>query len=214
MEDSFDHVVYSKNVIEFVTVGREYCNFLEQTENYSKKDFLRLALRIMPLLYLKTVVLPKPEQELDDMVEKFVSEELYNHILTSVEMKLGAHNDYLEVFTPDINRTDTAIAASISEDLTDIYQDIRDFLEVFKTGVTELMNDALVELVNNFETFWGQKAVNCLRALHNANYSGENFDDEEDESDENQPAKDQKTSNWIFSQRRQQWHLDNDIPLD
>lgn len=212
MEESFDHLVYSKNVIEFVTVGREYCHFLEQTDEYAKPDFIRLALRIMPLLYLKTVVLPKVEPELEDMVEKFVGEDLYNHIKASIETKLGAHNDYLEVFTPDINRTDTAVAANIAEDLTDIYQDIKDFLEVYKTGVTELMNDALAEMVNNFEIFWGQKSVNCLRALHNVNYSGDNLTDE-NEDDEN-PSDKRNTSNWIFSQRQQQWNLDNDIPLD
>ncbi len=212
MEESFDHLVYSKNVIEFVTVGREYCHFLEQTSEYSKPEFIRLSLRMMPLLYLKTVVLPKVEPELEDMVEKFVDEDLYNHIKVSVETKLGVHNDYLEVFTPDINRADTAVAANIAEDLADIYQDIKDFLEVYKTGVTELMNDALAEMVNNFEIFWGQKAVNCLRALHNVNYSGDNLTDDTEEDETSSDKR--NTSNWIFSQRQQQWNLDNDIPLD
>lgn len=212
MEESFDHLVYSKNVIEFVTVGREYCHFLEQTSEYSKPEFIRLSLRMMPLLYLKTVVLPKVEPELEDMVEKFVDEDLYNHIKASVETKLGVHNDYLEVFTPDINRADTAVAANIAEDLADIYQDIKDFLEVYKTGVTELMNDALAEMVNNFEIFWGQKAVNCLRALHNVHYSGDNLTDDTEEDETSSDKR--NTSNWIFSQRQQQWNLDNDIPLD
>jgi hypothetical protein len=212
MEESYDHLVYSKNVIEFVTVGREYCHFLEQTNEYSKPEFIRLSLRMMPLLYLKTVVLPKVEPELEDMVEKFVDEDLYNHIKASVETKLGVHNDYLEVFTPDINRADTAVAANIAEDLADIYQDIKDFLEVYKTGVTELMNDALAEMVNNFEIFWGQKAVNCLRALHNVNYSGDNLTDDTEEDETSSDKR--NTSNWIFSQRQQQWNLDNDIPLD
>ena len=212
MEEPFDHIVYTKNVIEFATVGREYCNILEHIEDYSKQDFIKVGLRIMPLLYLKSVVLPKPEQELDDMVEKYVNEEIYTQIKESIEVKLGGHNDYLEVFTPDIQLTDTSVAASISEDLTDIYQDVKDFLEVYKTGVTELMNDVLAELVNNFEIYWGQKAVNCLRALHNVYYGGDSLDEEEDEGTSKKEKTD--TSNWIFSQRKQQWNRDNDIPLD
>ncbi|PZX13573.1 uncharacterized protein DUF5063 [Breznakibacter xylanolyticus] len=214
MDETFDHLVYSKNVIEFVTVGREYCHFLEHAEDYSRKDFFKVALRMLPLLYLKAVVLPKPEQVLDDMVEKSVTESWYETVKTVLEQQLGAHNVYLEVFTPDIQRADTPVAAFMAEDLTDIYQDVKDFLEVFKTGVTELMNDALYELVNNFETYWGQKAVNCMRALHNVNYGDEPLEDDESDApmDEHEPER--QTDNWIFTQRRQQWNLDSDLPLD
>jgi hypothetical protein len=58
MEDSFSHVVYSKNVLEFVTVSNEFCNILENCGEYTKKDFIGIALKILPLLYLKAVVLP------------------------------------------------------------------------------------------------------------------------------------------------------------
>ncbi len=29
MEEQFDHLVYSKSVLEFVTVGKEFCNQIE-----------------------------------------------------------------------------------------------------------------------------------------------------------------------------------------
>lgn len=212
MQEPFVHVVYSRNVIEFVTVAREFCQFVEQAEQLEKKKFVEISLKMLPLLYLKAVSLPKTEPELDDATDRFVSEMDYMAVKMAIENKLGAHNDYLEVFTPDINRSESPIAANIAEDLADIYQDLKDFLGNYRSGATELMNDALAETVNNFEIFWGQKAVNCLRALHNVCYSGDDLDDEAEQPDtDNEPKR--NTDDWIFSRRQREWQSDDDSVL-
>jgi len=46
----------------------------------------------------------------------------------------------------------------------------------FRTLDEEVMELALSESQNNFSQFWGQKLVNCLRAVHNLIY-GETNDD-------------------------------------
>lgn len=69
--------------------------------------------------------------------------------------------------------SETPISASISEDLTDIYQDIKNFITIFERGITENMNDALYVCMENFKAYWGQKLVNVLRALHSLKYSTE-----------------------------------------
>jgi len=211
MQEPFVHLVYSRNVIEFVTVAREYCQFLESADNYPKKKFVEVSLKVLPLLYLKAASLPKPEPELDDATDHFVSEMDYMTIKMALETKMGAHNDYLEVFTPDIDRSEAALTACISEDMADIYQDLKDFLGNYRTGATELMNDALAELVNNFEIYWGQKAVNCLRALHNVCYGGDNLDEEEQLPEEGNAER--NTDNWIFSRRQREWQLGDDDQL-
>jgi len=209
MEDTFSHVVYSKNVLEFVTVSNEFCNFLEQTGDHQKKDFIGIALKLLPLLYLKASILPGTEEELaDEFIEKAVDEGLYQHILNSVRDKLAQHDDYLEVFTADMQHSDMPLSASISEDLADIYQDIKNFIEAYKTAVTEIMNDALFELTNNFELYWGQKLVNTLRALHNVYYSGDDLTDEEPKKEEQEGKR--NTDEWIISKVQKMWQDDND----
>ena len=74
MEDKFEHVVYSKNVIEFVTVANEFCLLLETSSKITKLEFVETAQKLLPLLYLKASMLPTNENELDDEVEKFVTE--------------------------------------------------------------------------------------------------------------------------------------------
>ncbi len=209
MEDSFSHIVYSKNVLEFVTVSNEFCNVLENSNKYTKKDFISITLKILPLLYLKAVVLPKTEEELaDEFIDKVVDEDLYQHILTSVRKKMGQHDDYLEVFTAEMQHSDVPLSANISEDITDIYQDVKNFVEAYKTAVTEIMNDALFEVTGNFELYWGQRLVNTLRALHNVYYSGDDLSDEltEKESDE----KESNSGDWIISKMQKSWQEDND----
>ena len=209
MEDSFSHVVYSKNVLEFVTVSNEFCNLLEQTSEYPKKDFIGITLKVLPLLYLKTSVLPKTEQELaDEFIDKAVDEGLYQHILNSVRNKMGQHDDYLEVFTADMQHSDIPLTATISEDLADIYQDIKNFIEAYKTAVTEIMNDALFELTNNFELYWGQRLVNTLRALHNVFYGGDDLTDEEQQKTEDENKR--NTDEWIISKVQKMWQDEND----
>jgi hypothetical protein len=203
MEEPFDHLVYSKNVIEFVTVTKEFCHFLENTNQLDKKTFIGLSLRMIPLLYLKTSVLTKPDVELNDPLEKVVGEDDYNFIKDSIEQKLGKHNDYLEVFNADIDRSDGALSESIAEDLADIYQDLKDFLSNYRSAVTEIMNDALAECIQNFEVYWGQKAVNCLRALHNTYYSGDELGDDDMTDDEIDSKR--NTDDWIFTRRQKEW---------
>lgn len=208
MEDSFSHIVYSKNVLEFVTVSNEFCNVLESSNEYSKKDFISITLKILPLLYLKAVVLPKTEEELaDEFVDKVVDEDLYQHILALVRDKMGQHDDYLEVFTAEMQHSDVPLSANISEDLADIYQDVKNFIEAYKTAVTEIMNDALFEVVGNFELVWGQRLVNTLRALHSVYYSGDELNDEltEKESDE----KESNSEDWIIAKMQKSWQEDN-----
>lgn len=204
MENDFNHLVYSKNVVEFVTVANEYCAWIEKTMQFSRRQFIDTGVKLLPLLYLKASVLSKPELMLkDDFLDKAVTEEDYQQINNAVLFKMGPHNDYLEVFTADMQRSVEPLTASVSENLTDIYQDLKDFLMSYRTAVTEIMNDALHELISNFELYWGQRLVNVLRALHQVLYSGEELDETQDveEVDEEKP----NTDNWLISKMQKQW---------
>lgn len=84
--------------------------------------------------------------------------------------------------------SDTPITASISEDLSDIYQDLKNFITVFERGVTDNMNDALYFCIENFKSYWGQKLVNVLRALHSLKYTivNDNLDEDLESADTNE----------------------------
>lgn len=182
-KEPFSEVVYSKNVIEFTTVANEYCSFVEAVDQFNRKNFITRVQKLFPLLYLKAVLLPVPEIEMsDDVPGKYVNEEDYNFILHKLEEKLGQFDAYHEVFDPSMQYSEVALEASISENIADVYQDLKDFLVSFRIGTPEVMNNALWECRNNFEQYWGQRLVNCLRAIHNLVYGDLDLEETEDES--------------------------------
>lgn len=181
MEKDLNDIVFSKNVVEFVAVAVQFCGYLENTEDEDSQRLIDWASKILPLLYLKASMLPEEVQQIDEEdVEVTVTEESYTFIYSKLLSVIGKDDDYLEVFMEDMKYSDTPITASISEDLTDIYQDVKNFITVYERGVSENMNDALYLCTENFKLFWGQKLVNVLRAIHALKYSvkqNEDFDD-------------------------------------
>lgn len=167
MSDSdLNQIVYSKNVVEFVTVANEFCATIENAARFTPNENLEKLQKLMPLLYLKAAVLPKNERIADDELEKFVSELDYNSLQQKWLELLGEHDSFYEVFDPNIQFGDETVTASISENLLDIYQDLKDFVTAYSIGNEEVMNDTLSECIYHFNDFWGQQLVNVLRAVH------------------------------------------------
>ena len=83
-------------------------------------------------------------------------------------------DDYLDVFVEDFKYSDRPIRQTISENLADVYQNLRNFIEVYRQGYDDAMLQALSEVVVTFELEWGQKLLNALRALHDVKYGAYN----------------------------------------
>ena len=173
--------IYSKNTIEFVTVAAETCLFLEHASENTKEDFVTKSLKILALLYLKTILVDVSEIESDENIERFVGEEDYLFVKEQVEQLLGADDTFLEVFHPDMPYSDTPIACFISENLADIYQELKDFAANFQIGDEEIMSSALHSCIDGFAIHWGQKLLNVMRALHSYRFSDNFGIDEEDD---------------------------------
>ena len=172
-------VIFDKNSIEFVTVAAEYCGFIERSREVGKQSFVDTALKILPLLYLKASLIPECELMGEDDLETFVTEDDYEYVRRSIAKVMGAQDDYLEVFHPDMAYSDTPVKKNISEDLADIYQDLKDFISVFQLGLNVTMNDSLYVCKEHFAEFWGQRLVNTMRALHDVKYHTSDVDDED-----------------------------------
>jgi hypothetical protein len=112
---------------------------------------------------------------------------------------MGRFDDYLEVFTADMQRSDLPLTSTVSENLADIYQDLMDFMMNYRSAVTEIMNDALTALMQDFREHWGQRLVNVLRALHMVYYGEDNLEDEEGEVGADPSIDDINTQDWIIS---------------
>ena len=160
------HYVYQEPAIEFVTVAVQLCLYLEQAAEHEKADFIEKMLCLLPLLYLKARLLPKATEEMDGYPERFVTEQEYEDLRQFIAQKLGSDDAYLEVFVEEMRYSDEPITAFISENIADIYQEIKDLACNYQTREEAVMNDALVSCLEGFEQHWGQKLLNVLRPLH------------------------------------------------
>ena len=175
-----EDIVFSRNTVEFVTVAAEYCAYVERCNEHTAKEFIGTLLKLLPLLYLKAQMLPEGERVGDDELEDFVTEDSYEVLRMNIFDILAENDAYLDVFVAEMKYSDTPVTKRISEDIADIYQDVKNFVCLFQIGINETMHDAIIECKEHFEQFWGQTLVNTLRALHDVRYST-NIDDETEE---------------------------------
>ena len=169
-----DEYIYSKNSVEFVTVGVEYCAFMERVSGMIQEEFAGTAVKLLPLLYLKATLLPDSgEEDYYDMAERFVSEENYEYLRRNIEHILGEKDAYLLVQSDDMQYSDLPLAASVAEDLADIYQAVKDCVSAYRTENEESMRAALAVCRQDFVAYWGMKLLNALGALHRICFSTE-----------------------------------------
>ena len=172
-----DNPLYQRDILEFVTVAVQYCAYLEDSEGRSREEFVDTMSKLLPLLYLKGSLLPQYETYSDNVISDYVTEENYDIIRNNIAYIMADKDDYLDVFVDDMKYSDEPILMTISENLADIYQDIKNFAYIYKQGVEDEMMSALELCNQNFRTDWGQKLVNVLRAIHEVKYTITNIDD-------------------------------------
>ncbi|MDR2806237.1 MAG: DUF5063 domain-containing protein [Dysgonamonadaceae bacterium] len=168
-----EEIVFSQYSIDFARVALEYCVFVEKVKDSNKKTFIDNMTKVLPLLYLKVSIIPEITTDYESDLEVKVDEMFYAQVESNISELLGNDDLYLETFHPDIKLSDSPVAVHLSEDLADIYQDLGNFIAVFKNGQKETMNDSLLLCIENFKKFWGQRLVNALRALHFIKYKSD-----------------------------------------
>jgi len=203
-----EKVIYSRQVMEFVASANEYCKYLEGANQVKGIDILKLMQRLMPYIYIRASLLPKVESIFDEGNEKSVTEDDYRRIHDVLLYKIG-NADAFPVIVDLGDPTDGLYTGSISESMSDIYQDLKDFLINYRAGTEEVMNDAIWEVSMNFEEFWGEKLVTALSAIHKFIYSGKNIEEGIGETDISQPERD----NSLFEHHRKDYSKDDETVL-
>ncbi|WP_052181093.1 DUF5063 domain-containing protein [Alistipes sp. ZOR0009] len=198
MSEESNAIIYSKNVVEMVTLAKEYTAFLERAGEYEAADFLSHAQKLLPLIYLKGSLLPEVEQQYEEEVERFVSETDWTFIRNNIAEILGNTDDFYEVYNEQLFDTEGGEQLSISEMLADIYQDLKDFIELYRFGNPDSINDALYELKHNFAEYWGFKSIIALKAIHRVFFFGNQSEEDDEDSDNSKGG---------FFQRFQDSHL-------
>jgi hypothetical protein len=158
--------VYAPEVLEFVRSANACCNWLEEAGQKSALNFIRSSLQMLSSVYHSLVSMEETEPVMESSNEKFVTEQDWSAVYQQVMNLLGKHNEYLRIAEDEEFDRSDLVSHKISEDLADIYQDLKDFTMQYRQGIEEIMNDAVWEVMDNFENYWGAKLLNALQALN------------------------------------------------
>ena len=110
-------------------------------------------------------------EEISGYVDPCVTEDDYEYIRRNVSRIMGEYDDYLDVFVEEFKYSDQPVLRTVSEDLADIYQTLRNLVEQFRRGHEEAMQVSLFEAKEEFKLSWGQKLLNALKALHDFRFA-------------------------------------------
>lgn len=164
---TLENPVYHQTTLELIRISTAYCQYLENCDGETEPAFCRTLMAILPMVYLKTVLLPEKLEILDAYVAPFVTEDDYNRVRQNCHSVLRANDDYLDVQVEDYKYSEQPVLCTVSENLADIYQQLRNLVETFREGHEEAMQVSLYETAEEFRLTWGGKLLAALRTLHN-----------------------------------------------
>ncbi|MDG2082055.1 MAG: DUF5063 domain-containing protein [Bacteroidales bacterium] len=166
---SNDDITLSKQVIEMATVANEFCYFVENIEKKEKEIVLEFMQRILPLLHLKGSLLPNIEPEHPEANERFVTEEQWERVFNELRQVLGEDDEYWIIDPQYMNDTEP-LKASLSENITDIYQDMKDFLLLLQKNTHAARENAVSECKILHANHWGYRVGNIFTRIHHLIY--------------------------------------------
>ena len=143
----------------------------DRREEQTTETLVGTLLKLLPLLYMKVQFLPEVDTDGAFVPSDQVTEDDYNYVRSGVYSLLKEHDEYEMLVWDEDMQTEESRWCSVSEGLADIYQALRNFVAVYQQRVEPCMLDALWQLRENFELYWGQTLLDTLRQLHSIRYS-------------------------------------------
>ncbi len=148
-----------------ITVAYEFCLFIESAENYDKETVMGYLQKVCPLIYLKGALLPVVEVTDEAAAERFITEENWDSIFSMLKTKFGKDDEF-HIIDDDIITGIKPIMASLADNLTDVYQDLKDFIMLYQKNLTAAKECAVRDCKVLFEKSWGQKLLNAHLRIH------------------------------------------------
>jgi len=164
MTEFQNHPVYSKNVLEMLTVANDYCLTLSNLNNNSTANLCDYLQKVCPLLYLKWSLIPELEVQNPDANERIFTEEEWETLFNNLRNKFKKDDEFwiIDLFA---NHNDP-IKVSLAEGLADIYQELKDFLLLYQKSSIDAKENAVSELKASFESGLGFILLDAHRQIH------------------------------------------------
>lgn len=142
--------------IRFVDEAAGFCALVSERKPTVEALRRSLVTLVAAALELRPVEPTDADHPLTEEIGKATA-----RVVDSVRSALGAADRYWEVFDPRVR--EEPVAASLADDIGDIFRDLRTGLALHAEGHPA---DAIWHWRFTFEMHWGDHATDALRALH------------------------------------------------
>jgi hypothetical protein len=159
-------VLIAPEIKAYVALCRKYVEYLERLPDKEIMSFWEAQLQLLSDIYKGIFSLPEIEVRYSFDVDKFVTEKGYNKVLKGLLGIVGGLDTFPDFSDLSYPGSVKVVNASLSELLTDIYQELKDFVLLYETETLENMNDAIAECADTFGRYWGVKLLTSLRIIH------------------------------------------------
>lgn len=157
-----EKIIDSSNTKDLVLIATQYCTFIEKIHLFEQPDAMDYLLKIIPLMYIKGILIPAFDVEDENIASRFITEEEYEIVYVNIKEKFDKFN-YFESFNTSNNQVETS---DLSEMATDIYQDMKDFIILYQKNTFTFQANALWNCRNNLYERWGKTITFMLPYLH------------------------------------------------
>ncbi len=158
----------SRSVLEFATIATEYCILIENIESTDNHTQLTQLKQIVSLLYFRGTLLPDIEPSDPDTTERYVTEEQWE--ISFNQLRAYFKQQDIFWFPEYFAEQSETLRVSLSELLTDCYQDLKDFILLYKRQSLSARENAIFEIKQLFAMNWGKKLALLIPYLHQLSY--------------------------------------------
>jgi len=157
-------ITHGKHFLELLSVADEYVRFIETCDVFDKHTIMNYLQKILPLIYLKSSLLPAIQLDDNSADERFVAEEEYETILLKLNTK------FTEKCSDDHECSCTDEGSKVAEALTDLFQDLKDTILLYGTNKAAAQQWAVHNCREWFIERWGLAVADILGYLHTSIY--------------------------------------------
>ena len=160
----------SPNSLTFIALSNEYCQAIEHAADVDRDYFVAQMLQLLPRIYIVASDVETGSGYSDCYIDSQLDEDTYLQAREVIARLMADDDVYLEVMVEDMKYSDMPIATSVSENLSDLYQEFYNFVASARDMPTDTQQELVEVCKENFCNYWSQTLCNVMRALNNIYY--------------------------------------------
>jgi len=166
---------------QFIDIAQAFLGLIDD-EGLPLAELLAQLQKLLPALYCSALDLPEADPTDEPDIDRF-SHDQWNELFKRIGSKIGRWSYYQEMFDPYDSLETSPVVGDLADDLSDIYRDLVEGVELRKMG---RYADAIWAWKFNFQIHWGEHALSALRAIHTIAFTYDFETEEPPESNSNQ----------------------------